>query len=665
MRRRTGEGLAVGALLALLLTLATPSSTRAASAEARPIADLADRVAAAWPARQSGDGLFADPLSGTRARGYGPIMLGYGLLSAGARREDRELVAAGVRAVGTALAKPPSQRGVFDLLGVAAAYDLARRRLAGDRAFRRARPRWEEYLRTTGPPALDPAIEGCIRSPGCFHNHEAVEAAGDLALLATGLRSSAPGAKLADRSATRADAIRLAGQEEPAALKTTARTSGPGPRRGLGLVSDANTYPLAYHALSTAMLAESVLALGRDAPPAALRTLRRAVEALAAYVGPDGDVAYLGRRQQQSWALAAAVYAGTAAAAAFGEDRQAAARFRALAARAMDRLERVHGAGSDGIAVVPRFRGGASGSFTGLDFTNTVVWNGLTVFMLDRAAEVAARDRGGGAGGGAARRPGAASAGASPDARGPSAGAAPGAGGLPSAPLLTADRDGYFADSAGAGFAAVRRRDVWLAVNARPLQPDLRYDAGLVALKRRAPDGTWRDLLRPRPMTVGRPPSSAGPVLVAAGREWFPYGNDVRVGPRGVVTLRGGFRDASGSDLGRPLAVRYAPLPDGVRISFALAKGETVRMRTFLPEDSARKTRGRAAIDANATATLRPRPRSVALEYGFSSCCDERLVAATMEVTARRSTVAAYTIRDRRSASDARTMAVGVGVLAT
>ncbi len=639
--RRTGDGLTVG-LLALLLALATSSPTRAAAAEAAPIADLADSVASAWPERQSGDGLFEDPLSGKRPRGYGAIMLGYGLLSAGARREDPELVAAGVRAVGTALAKPASQRGVFDLLGVAAAYDLARRRLAGDRAFRRARPRWEEYLRTTGPPALDPAIEGCIRSSGCFHNHEAVEAAGDLALLATGLRSSAPGAKLADRSAIRADAIRLAGQEEPAALKATARTSGPGPRRGLGLVSDANTYPLAYHALSTAMLAESVLALGRDAPPAALRTLRRAVEALAAYVGPDGDVAYLGRRQQQSWALAAAVYAGTAAAAAFGEDRQAAARFRALAARAMDRLERVHGAGSDGIAVVPRFRGSTSESFTGLDFTNTVVWNGLTVFMLDRAAEVAARDRGGGA----ARGGGAVSASSA------------------AAPLLTADRDGYFADSAGAGFAAVRRRDVWFAVNARPLQPDLRYDAGLVALKHRAPDGTWRDLLRPRPMTVGRPPSSAGPVLVAAGREWFPYGNDVRVGPRGVVTLRGGFRDASGSDLGRPLAVRYAPLPDGVRISFALAKGETVRMRTFLPEGSARKTRGRAAIDATATATLRPRPRSVTLEYGFSSCCDERLVAATMEVTARRSTVAAYTIRDRRSASDARTMAVGVGALA-
>ena len=67
-------------------------------------------------------------------------MLGYGLLSAGIRRGDEGLVRSGVRAVGTALATPPAQRGVFDLLGVSAAYDLARRRLADDPAFRRASP---------------------------------------------------------------------------------------------------------------------------------------------------------------------------------------------------------------------------------------------------------------------------------------------------------------------------------------------------------------------------------------------------------------------------------------------------------------------------------------------------------------------------------------------
>ena len=76
----------------------------------------------------------------------------------------------------------------------------------------------------------------------------------------------------------------------------------------------------------------------------------------------------------------------------------------------------------------------------------------------------------------------------------------------PGAPL-PADRDGAFVDGAGAGFAAVRSGDVWFAVNGRPLQPDLRYDTGLVALKRREEDGSWRDLIRPRPMTVGRPPA--------------------------------------------------------------------------------------------------------------------------------------------------------------
>ena len=47
----------------------------------------------------------------------------------------------------------------------------------------------------------------------------------------------------------------------------------------------------------------------------------------------------------------------------------------------------------------PAAPGGASGEpaarrrlgFAGLDFNNTVVWNGLTVFLLDRAAEVAQR----------------------------------------------------------------------------------------------------------------------------------------------------------------------------------------------------------------------------------------------------------------------------------
>jgi hypothetical protein len=555
-------------------------------------------------------------------------MLGYGLLSAGIRRGDETLTRSGIRAVSTALGTPPAQRGVFDLLGVSAAYDLARRRLAGDSAFRRVRSRWRAYLRTTGPPALDPGIAGCITSPGCFHNHEAVEAAGDLELLRTGLRSTVAGAKLADPAATRAAAVRTVAVEATGALKPTGRSSGPGPRRGLGIIGDAGVYPLAYHSLSTAMIGETVLGLGRRAPVAAVRVFRRAVAALAAFTAPDGDLAYIGRRQEQSWPLAAVAYAATVAAAAFAEERPAAARYRALAARALERLERVHGIDAAGVAVVPRFRGGRRrGGFAGLDFTNTVVWNGLTVFLLDRAAEVAGRY--------------------------PSAAPAPGA-------TLPADRDGAFVDAAGAGFAAVRSGDLWFAVNGRPLQPDLRYDAGLVALKQRAPDGSWRDLIRPRPMTLGRPSSSAGPVLVAGGREWFPYARSLRAGPRGVVTMRAGFTDGAGTDLGRTLTVRYVPVPGGVRVAFGLRAGDTVRVRTFVPTAGARRTRTGSVRDAGSEATLRPRPARVAFQRGYASCCDARLVQATMQLMVRRARQVSYTVRDRSGQS----AAAGVGVRA-
>src|SRR5665648_112538 len=128
----------VAAACAVLVACAALIATAGARASTTPgsAADLADRIAAAWPARQVRGGLFRDPVTAKRVQGYGATMLGYGLLSAGARRGDARLVAAGVRAVDTALSEPPAGRGVFDTLAVAAAYDLARRRLRDAPSFR-------------------------------------------------------------------------------------------------------------------------------------------------------------------------------------------------------------------------------------------------------------------------------------------------------------------------------------------------------------------------------------------------------------------------------------------------------------------------------------------------------------------------------------------------
>ena len=615
---------AVALSIGAFFVVAAPAA--ASIADAQRIRASADRIAVAWPERQTRDGNFVDPVTRKAARGYGVAMLGHALLEAGSRRDDRELVRAGVRALNTELDKPPGERGVFDLLAVAAAYRFGTTRLALSPDVKRAKAGWANWLRTTGPPALDAGIAGCIESPGCFHNHEAVEADADLALLATRLTSGVPGTKLADAAGTRAAAAELVGTELPGALDTGGRSTGPGPRRGLGVIDDANTYPLAYDQLSTAMLGDTTLGLGRGAPAEALRSFRRALEAIAAFAGPDGDVAYVGRRQQQSWALAATVLAARAGALAFSEDASVAARFRALAARALERIRTVHGIGADGVNVVPRFKGSTSGGLRGLDFANTVVWNGLTAFLLDRAADIAQRDPGASA----------------------------------SAPL-TADADGSFRDDRGPLFAAVRRGDLWYAVNGRTLQPDLRYDAGLVALKRRGADGRWRDLVRPRPMTLGRPPDSAGPVLLTGGRTWTPSGQSVDVDGRGVVTLRARYVSGD-ADLGRAATLRYAPVRGGVRVSFGVRAGDVVRLRTFLPASQARRTKARAVTDDASIAALSPRPARVTLERGYASCCDASLVAATMVVTARRDGRMRYTVRDRRP--DDTAAVAGVGALA-
>jgi hypothetical protein len=426
------------------------------------IEGFADRVSAVWAKRQDSRGYFMDPRTGGHQGGYGNVMIGYGLLRAGARSGDAGLVRSGVRGVGTALGESPAQRGVFDLLAMAAAYNFARAHLAHDPAFAAARPRWERYLRQTGSPNIDNKAQACILSPACFHNHEAVGAAADLEMLRTGLRSGRP------RSVIRRSALHEVGVAEPAFSQPD------------GLLSDSGVWPLAYHALSTAMLRRSIELLGPHAPAAARRALRRTVAALRGFMAPDGTVAYIGRRQDDVWSLAAAVASGDAA----------------VADRAFQLIKDAYPLTGRGLPIVPR-RGAGAFSPRGVD-GKPMTFNGLAIYLLNIAAD--APQSGGG--------------------------------------RLTADRsDGGFVDDAQNGFAAVRHGDVWFAVHRRRLPPDLRNDFGLVALKWRSPSGLWQDILRPRPMRFDAG-ETAGPVIDRAGQRLLPSGDSLSVAG-GAVVVRG------------------------------------------------------------------------------------------------------------------------------
>ncbi len=582
------------AIASCVLALVAPSAT-AHALEASKTRAAADRIASAWPKRQLPDGRFRDYVDGAAPRSYGVTMLGYGLLRSGARRGDRALVEAGVRALEAARSLPASERGSFDLLAFASAYNFARRELVSDPAFQRVRASWEDHLRAYARPRTGPAAAECFADPSCFTNLKLVEAAGNLELLDSGLRSSVRGSKLSDRAQLRRDALDAVGRLAPQAIGKRASASGSGRAAGLGILSDGPSFPLAYHVLSTAMLARAVALLGGDAPAPARAVLRRATDTLAALTAPDGDVSYIGRSQQDSFAPAMAAFVG----AATGET--------ALAERGLERLLRGNGFGPSGINIAPRLGDPRARDYAGIDhYANTVVYNGLTLYALELAGDAAAA------------RP------------------APRAGRLP------ADGDSHFLDPERTRFAAVRRGDVWYAVHERQQRPDLRDDFGLVAVKYREPDGRWRDVLRPRPLTATA--DSAGPILLRGRARALPYGDRMEVRRGGVVVVRGGFRIPDGPRIRRGVSFRYTPTERGVRVSFRARRGDRLLFRTFLPAGNAKRGERRSVSDDASTARLSPAPSRVSFERGFASCCDRRLVAGRMTLTASRAGRVTYAV---------------------
>jgi len=606
---------------ALLLVCALPGAlaalptAEAQALEPERVRSIADRIAAAWPERQLPDGRFRDYLSGRAPSSYGVTMLGYGLLRSGERTDDRKRIDAGVRALDAATKLPAAERGSFDLLAFSSAYNFARTKLAGDPAFGRARAGWERHLLGYSRPRTGPDAAGCFADPGCFTNLKLVEALGNLELLESGLTSDVAGAKLADRAALRRATLNAVGRLVPSEIGRAARARGVAGGIALGVLSDPPSHPLAYHALSTAMLARALAKLGDSAPPRALTALRRATETLAAFAGPDGDVSYIGRGQQQAFAPAMTALAGAAAARRLPRPAAAAARFDALSQRGLERLVETNGFGPSGVNIAPRLGAKGSRGYAGIDhYANTVVYNGLSLFALELAADEAAAD---------AQRE-------APPATG--------------AAKLQADGDGHFVDRDRARFATVRRRAIWFSVHERQQRADLRDDFGLVALKQRRGD-RWVDLLRPRPLTQGA--DSAGPILLAGRERGLPFGERLDVSKSGVVTVVGGFRTARGRVLRDGVEFRFEPLSDGVRVSVPGRAGDRFQFQTFLPHAQARKRSGGGA-DERSSATTDPAPAAVELVDGFASCCDRELVAARATVRLERAGPVSHSIRARR-----------------
>ena len=508
------------------------------------VEDVAER----WRPHQSKeDGRYLDPVNGIAASGYGSGMIGYAQLTS----PDEDAQRQGFRAIRFALSEPPAERGVFDQLVLARAWNWANEHLSHHDDFEDLRDEWRKNLEETADIFFfrPGAWVECFKDDDCYTNHEMVEAAADIELLSTGLQGKGAKAKLRDRDALRERADRLIAPLAARAAGTEAYSSE---RRGLGLLSDTGPYPLGYHVLSAALLAMSIDRLGDDAPDQSRDVLRRAIETMSAYIGPDGDLAYVGARHEQVWVLAAATYAGRAGARILGPDSEVGRRGEAAGQRALDRIKRIHPLEDSGLRVGTR---PLNDSYRGIDGA-LIPANGLALLFLREASRI---------------DPG------------------------PAAEQLPPDREGHlFVDPVHSRIAVRRSGDLWWAVRARPRLPvdprrgpDQRFDSGVVALKARV-GGQWRDLITPRPRTVARQIHSSGPVLLGPGGE-IGYMWGERIVPRGAgVDIVGGFRtrkagktDDPGAWLRQGVTFRYRPEDGALRLTWDAQPGDRFGVMTW------------------------------------------------------------------------------------
>ncbi|HEX6023217.1 MAG TPA: hypothetical protein VFZ00_14570 [Solirubrobacter sp.] len=496
----------------------------------KDIEALARDALRSWAESQTPEGLFPNPVAAEVAAGHGgfsPPMLTYALQRAGWTVEA---------ARAWPMSVSPARASPFDMIGAAHAA----------RAF--GVP-LEGYIAAYAP-----------KYTGRYNNLKLVEAVAAVLMTEAGVPSP-----------WLDEALRTLNETVPQYGRPLLRA---GTIRGAYL-SDPNSHPLAYHALSALMLTQVAHRLG----PAARRTLAETLEALSVLVAPDGAADYFGRGQGNVWAPAVTVAAMVEGAALYP---QRAGRYLAVAEAALARLRAVHLTPDRGLLVVP----GERVTSAGIDaYVHTVAYNGLALWALAVAAERAAT--------------------LGPVVR----------GALPAAaPLQVSDRR--------SGLAVTSTGRTWLAVRAvrRGINHDLRSGFGLLALKVREGD-RWRDLLAPRPLFKGTPVTPA-PLLGARN----PGGTNVRTAP-GAISIRGSY--------GRgPVRFGFRALPGGAELTVAPVRaGERYRLLVFTPAGTG--DRSGAAVVANGARWRFNAPITVRREPGWHSGPVENLDALRVEARPR------------------------------
>ncbi|MGH2906848.1 MAG: hypothetical protein ACRDKI_08800 [Solirubrobacterales bacterium] len=290
----------------VLLAFVTPS----AEAAARPdhtLGDVPDTILDGWRDDQMPDGNFQRP-SGTPVwGGYGNGALAYAMLLEAVRTGDDSYFRAAMNAYGWMAHKQIHPQGVFFRMFVAAGYNLANSQYGDRDEFQAIRAAWATRLRRM---RYDDGRFGVKYR----YNKNLVEAVEVLELLRSGVRSKTPGAILRDRADALRRTLRVMQHQVPGRSNAysvwAAAPEGWPHSVKLSDFSDPPDNPPAYDALVASMYARAYSLLPAERRSATMRNTARALmRGVVARTAPDGDIAFAGRSQEEAWSLTSAMHA--------------------------------------------------------------------------------------------------------------------------------------------------------------------------------------------------------------------------------------------------------------------------------------------------------------------------------------------------------------------
>jgi hypothetical protein len=579
---------------AVLVCLLAASGTASAADPEFSKSDVkafADSMAAPWPAIQKSSGTYPDytddnPQYVPDTR-YGDAFMGYALVRFGLRTHNQTYIDSGLRGVVYSMkrwnaARKQTTQSVFENWAVPATYNLAREKLADNEIFKKNRKRWQDWMRISRAERSGITFE--------YGNHWLVDAQGVFETLATGLHSPKSDAILGgQRGAAEAGALSLVNSRVPNLAPSNHKPF---------IFNDPPDNPMAYEGLTLGMYAHLIRMLGHRANGRARDMLRKATDAMYYDTAPDGDSGYFGRSQEILWSAAGTAYGATVAANLDGTSDTDAARYRALADRALQRLRDAYPISDQGQYFVPGLAQSISKTFPALDgYAGAPSMDGIALVMVDYLLDEIKSDA--------------------------------------KYSRIASDRSMSRGLGHGQGrIAMVRSGDVWFALRLQPTLHrhhigDLRYDAGLAIAKRRDDQGRWTDIVPVRPTTKAPGFDSAGPAILSGNQvAAFPFGDSLDTS-KGRVRVKGSIDSRSGDALA-PYRATYAATECGVELLFAAYPGNTYEYSAFFRGNDLPKSfnGGKRLSDGKQTVRYSPKPDDIGLQRGYASSVDPRLVRA-------------------------------------